>query len=92
VTARIAWREGGEADVLSISADMVELYSTVPAPPGSRLEGTVLPADDPRPILVRVKIHGCRKQDDGAFLLRGRPLDLTREGRERLAAMLRPRD
>jgi hypothetical protein len=62
------------------------LQSTVPSPPGSRIEGTL--EGDP-PAHLRVKVHACRKQAEGEFLLEGRPLDLARETRERLESLVR---
>jgi hypothetical protein len=84
-TAGVAWNAGGEASVVAFDASGIVLRSTVPSPPGSRLEGT-LSGDRGAPL--RVKIHGCRRQDDGTFELRGRPLDMTREVRQRIEAMV----
>jgi hypothetical protein len=38
-----------------------------------------------REVTLRVKVHVCKKQTDGAFVLEGRALDLTRADREALA-------
>lgn len=84
MTAHIEWYHGGEATLLAASADAVRLRSSVPSPPGSRIEGTLI--DDSR-AAVRIKIHTCKRQEDGAFLLDGKPLDLTREVRARLQTM-----
>ena len=62
------------------------LRSTVPSPPGSRLEGTLT---GEKPATLRVKVHGSKKQPEGDFVLEGRPLDLPRETREVLEAMVR---
>ena len=85
MTARLTWTHGGEAQIVAIGADTVSLVSTVSSPPGSRIEGTL--AGEPV-AKVKVKIHGSRKQDDGTFRLEGRPLDMTRELRERLVALV----
>jgi hypothetical protein len=85
VTARLTWTHGGAAEIVAIGADTVTLVSTVPSPPGSRIEGTLV---DDASAKVKVKIHASKKQDDGSFRLDGRPLDMTRELRERLVAML----
>jgi hypothetical protein len=77
----LRWSNGGEARVVTIDAGAVVLRSTVPSPPGSRIEGALL---EPPEAKVRVKIHACRKQPEGDFVLQGRPIDLTRETRERL--------
>jgi hypothetical protein len=86
MSAVIRWAHGGDARVLSIDAHAIVLCSTVPSPPGARIEGTL--ADDPL-ARVRMKVHSSRKQEDGTFLLEGRPLDLPRTTRERLEALLR---
>jgi hypothetical protein len=83
---RVVWKNGGEAQVLAIAENAIVLRSTVPAPPGSRLEGTANP--DATAILLRLKVHRSQREGDGAFVLRGRPLDLTREARQRLEAMI----
>jgi len=38
---------------------------------------------------IRVKVHACRREGASGFALRGRPIDLTREGRERVEAWVR---
>jgi hypothetical protein len=74
----VRWSKGGDARVLAITSDAITLDSSVPSPPGSRIEGTV--AGDST-TLLRIKIHASRRQPDGRFLLEGRPLDLSREAR-----------
>jgi hypothetical protein len=69
--------------------DKITLRSTHPSPPGSRIEGGV--ACD-RPVTLRVKIHACRKEPDGCYVLEGRALDLTRADRERLAVVIAQKD
>jgi hypothetical protein len=74
----IVWAKGGEARVVAFSPDgAVTLRSTIPSPPGSRIEGALEGSS------VRVKIHGAKKQEDGTFVLEGRVLDLTRDLRAR---------
>ncbi len=89
MTVRVIWTRGGEARIVSIAADAIVLQSTVPAPPGSRIEGTIGGAAGR--IKLRVKVHASKRDGDGdgQFVLQGRPLDLTREARELLAAMVR---
>lgn len=82
--AHLVWTKGGEADLVAIGADTVTLRSTIPSPPGSRIEARL--ASDASAI-VKFKIHGSKKQDDGTFVLEGRPIDLTKEMRERLVAL-----
>jgi len=77
--AHVRWVAGGTAEIVSMGADQITLRSTSPSPPGSRIEGAVTGS---RVVTLRVKIHGCRREPDGAFVLEGRPLDLTRENRE----------
>jgi hypothetical protein len=82
----VRWSKGGEGRIVSIAADSIVLRSTVPAPPGSRIDGlTATPSRFP----LRVKIHACKRQPEGDFLLEGRPLDLKREQRERLELVAR---
>jgi hypothetical protein len=89
MSARVAWAMGGEAWIVSIATDTIVLRSTAPAPPGSRIEGTVEADGERAEIVVRLKVHASKRVGEGAFVLRGRPLDLTREARERLEAMVR---
>jgi hypothetical protein len=87
--AHLRWAGGGEARVVSIAAQAIVLRSTVPSPPGSRIEGTLLGAAGAKAATLRVKVHGSRRQPEGDFVLEGRPLDLPRETRELLEAMVR---
>jgi hypothetical protein len=80
--AHLRWALGGEARVLAATADTLSLLSTTPSPPGSRIDG-VLTSGRP----LRVKVHASKKQADGLFRIDGRPLDLTKEGREELVAL-----
>jgi hypothetical protein len=83
----LTWLKGGEADFVSVEGEAVVVRSTVPAPPGARLDGK-LNADPSAP--VRVKSHGSKKEDDGSFTIKGRLLDATRELRERVASLAKP--
>lgn len=80
--ARIDWEKGGHAEVVSVTNDAISLVSTVPSPPGSRIDGSVAGVAGAR---VRVKVHSSKKQPDGSFVIEGRPLDLARGLREILA-------
>jgi hypothetical protein len=81
----IAWEKGGYARVVSIGADTFVVLSTVPSPPGSRIGGVLRhPNDDAAPATVKMKIHSSRLQENGQYLLEGRPLDLAKPLRERL--------
>jgi hypothetical protein len=84
VTAHLVWSKGGDARVVSIAVDAIVLRSSVPSPPGSRLEGRL---EGEPPATVRVKVHGSKRQPDGAFVIEGRVLDATRDVRARLEAL-----
>lgn len=86
MTAHVTWAAKGEARVVSLDAGAIVLRSTVPSPPGSRIEGAL--AGEP-PAKLRVKIHACKQQPEGDFLLQGRPLDMTREVRQRVEELVK---
>jgi hypothetical protein len=86
--AHLQWDKGGFARFVTASTDSVTLVSTVPSPPGSRISGSLV--DEPR-TAVRMKVHGCRVEPDGTFLIEGRPLDLTRDLRARVQALVGPK-
>jgi hypothetical protein len=79
MSAKVTWSRGGEAAIVTLAGDAITLRSSVPSPPGSRIEGTLEGGDT-----LRVKVHSSKKQDDGAFVIEGRALDMTRALRERL--------
>lgn len=80
----LTWAKGGWASFVVVQDDVVTLRSSIPSPPGSRIDGRLNaePAAD-----VRVKIHGSKLEADGTFTLRGRLIDANRELRDRLAAL-----
>ena len=82
----VHWQSGGDAAFVSLAKDAVVLRSTVSSPPGSRLEGTLVGKDVVAALPVRVKVHGCKKQPDGEFVIEGRLIDATREVRAVIAA------
>jgi hypothetical protein len=87
--AHVRWDRGGEASVVEadgmhLGKDALTLRSSVPAPPGSRLEGAL--AGEP-PERIKIKVHSSRRQEDGAFLVAGRLIDATRELRARVAEL-----
>ncbi len=84
MSAHVRWDKGGEASVVSIDASTIVLRSTTPAPPGSRLEGALV--GEP-PVRLRVKVHTSKVQPEGDYVVVGRPIDATRETRERLGAL-----
>ena len=77
---RIDWTKGGQATVISLVDDAIALRSSIPSPPGSRIEGKTEGGE-----AVRVKIHSSKRQEDGSFVLEGRALDMTRAVRSVLA-------
>jgi hypothetical protein len=85
VSAKLVWDRGGEAEVVTLREDATTLVSTTPSPPGSRIEGTVATEPATR---IKVKVHASRKRADGRFDIEGRPIDMTREARERVCAMI----
>jgi hypothetical protein len=99
MNAHVRWKDRGEASFVSLTKDAVVLRSTVSSPPGSRIEGTLAGGADiaggahGRALVVRVKVHGCKKlaasassASSGDFVLEGRLLDATREVRAAIAA------
>jgi hypothetical protein len=81
----LSWAKGGTASFLTIADDAVTLRSSIPSPPGSRLEASLV--SDPA-IAVKVKIHGSKLEADGTFTLKGRLLDANRALRDRLAGFV----
>ena len=90
--AHIAWTGGGTAVLDAIDGDRVELLSTRAFAPGSRPEGTftVRPAGSPADFAdsstgagaaahpIWMKVHGSRRQEDGAYRVKGRLLNVRR--------------
>ena len=82
---RLVWVKGGTAEILALTEDTVTLRSTTPSPPGSRIDGAL--AED-LSVKVRFKVHASKRQEDGTFVLEGRPIDLAKAVRERLRGSL----
>ncbi len=80
----VRWASRGHASILSVNGDRIALCSTVPSPPGSRIEGAPVAASH-SPLCV--KVSSCRRQSDGDFVIEGRLIDATREVRQMLQAM-----
>jgi hypothetical protein len=87
VTEHLLWAKGGTASFLTIAMDAVTLRSSIPSPPGARLEATL--ASEPS-VSVTIKIHGSKLQPDGSFTLKGRLLEATRALRARIADLVTP--
>jgi hypothetical protein len=85
----LVWTKGGTASFLTIQDDVVTLRSSIPSPPGSRIEATL--ASDGS-VAVKVKIHGSKLEPDGSFTLKGRLLDASRALRDRLALLVADSD
>jgi hypothetical protein len=81
----IRWAKGGTASFIAAQGENVTLRSSSPSPPGSRLEATF--EAEPQSV-VRVKVHGSKKEEDGSFTIKGRLVDATREIRERVHALV----
>ncbi|MCK6593268.1 MAG: hypothetical protein L6Q76_37405 [Polyangiaceae bacterium] len=79
--APIRWDKGGEAFVVRADKDLVEIRSTIPSAPGSRLTGALESGT-----AVRVKVARCRRIDGGGFSIEGRLLDATRGSMAEIAA------
>lgn len=73
---RLTWERGGEATISLLKGDAITLRSTIPAPPGARIQGRL---DAPHEKDVLVKVHGSKKQPDGSFVIEGRCIDMTRD-------------
>ena len=87
MSPRVLWaNRGGEARLISIEGDSITFLSAVPWPPGARVEGTAFGGASE--VALRVKVHSSKRNADGEFLVQGRPLDLTRDARRTLEAML----
>jgi hypothetical protein len=80
--AHLRWAKGGEARIVALDDDRIDLASTSSSAPGSRIDG-VLPSAS----TLRVKVHRCRKVGDG-FAIEGRTIDLRREVRAEILGLL----
>jgi hypothetical protein len=81
----VTWAKGGTAIFLTVASDAVTLRSSIPSPPGSRLDATF--ASEPV-VTIKIKIHTSKLEPDGSFTLKGRVLEATRALRERLATLV----
>ncbi|HEX4476966.1 MAG TPA: hypothetical protein VH142_17875 [Polyangiaceae bacterium] len=88
---------GGAAEIRESDGAFVVLYSATAWPPGSLLSGSAKETSRP----YRVKVRTCRRMPpetapaatgaaDLPFRVEGRFVDITREQRDLLAAILRP--
>ena len=85
-TTTIVWERDGQARLVGLDGESVVVRASKPGAPGSRPVG-VLPSGSQ----VRMKVHRCRKSDEGdglTFTLEGRLLDATRALRAELTLLL----
>jgi hypothetical protein len=85
----VTWAKGGTASFVIVVDDAVTLRSSIPSPPGSRLEGALV---SDASVALKVKIHSSKHQPDGSFLLMGKLLDASRPMRDRVASLVTPSD
>jgi hypothetical protein len=78
----LTWQKGGTATVEAFDGEAITFLSSIPSPPGSRLEGNF------EGKTVKFKIHQCKKQESGQFELRGRTVDFVREARDAIIVAL----
>jgi hypothetical protein len=81
MSIELQWLDGGTAQVLETDGEVAVLRSTRAAAPGQPLTGKVGMRAAAQ---LRLKVQGCRREQDGTYRLRGRWLDLTRAAREEL--------
>lgn len=81
----LTWERGGTATILSVQDDALTLRSSIPSPPGSRLQGML--QNDER-VRLKIKIHSSKREHEGVFFLTGRLLEATRETRTILAHLI----
>lgn len=77
---------GEPAQLLAYGPTTFSIRASAAAPPGARLDAVAI-SDDGVRSAFRMKVHRCRKQEDGSFVLDGATIDLRREGREILVGL-----
>ncbi len=82
----LTWSTGGAAELVSLTATAMVVRSETPHPPGARVDGAIADGS-----VVKMKVHGGKREADGAYRIEGRPIDLGRELRERLMALVAAR-
>ncbi|MEJ7735175.1 MAG: hypothetical protein WKG00_39060 [Polyangiaceae bacterium] len=70
---------------MHLDGERARVRSSIPSAPGSRLQGTL--ASGPR---LRIKVQRCRRLEEPGVVyeLEGRLIDLTREARAAMGALL----
>lgn len=79
----LAWDGGGEAKLVALEDDRVTVRSSKAWAPGSRPTGR-LPSGD----AFRMKVHRCKRDEEGIFTIDGAALDMTRTQRDYVKASL----
>lgn len=77
----LTWQKGGDAVIESCDGTAIVLLSSVPAPPGAPLTGTLASGME-----IQVKVHGSKKQDGEPvrFRIQGRLLNASRAVKDQL--------
>ncbi len=81
-------RERAEPTTLLLYGTEIGVIAQRPAPPGARIDAVAVADDDSRSPF-RIKVHRCKRQADGTFILVGVTIDLRREGRAVLEELAR---
>lgn len=71
---------GGDARLVRLDGERASVDSSRPHPIGSTLVGRQLPSGSRH----EFKVRGCRRREDGRFLVEGRFVNLSRRAREQL--------
>lgn len=77
---------GETVQVLAVTGSEIVVRATSPAPPGARLDAETVAGDGSRSAF-RFKVHRCKRQADGAFVIAGGTQDLRREAKIVLDAL-----
>ncbi len=78
----VRWTKGGDATLLALDDDRVTLDSSLSSPPGSLVDGALTTGEP-----IRVKVRGCKREGE-RFRIEARVIDLSRDLRVKLAALL----
>lgn len=81
----LAWVQGGTASVMHTDGALVTVRSTRASAPGTPLVANTTLGTS---AVVRMKVQDCRREADGAFVIRGRWLDLSRATREEIVGLM----
>jgi len=81
MSLRVVWQKSGEAEVESCDSKAIVLLSSISAPPGTPLTGTL-----PSGTEVQVKVHVCKKQpgEPARFRIQGRLFNASRKVKDEL--------